>query len=100
MIIITQNTHDELDAALHDTDFLVCSINELAYLQVDINFNRHSVSDIMDELDDLDVRVMAVFDDMSDEDTKDLIRLYSTFLSANIEPSEHEQFCLSLRNLK
>lgn len=69
MIILTGNTHDELDEKLHDTDFLVCSLGSLAYVQVECEFNRRNVDILMEELEDFEVTVVAVLDRLGPKET-------------------------------
>lgn len=70
MIIITDNTHEELDERLHDTDFLVCSVGTLAYLSVECEFNRKSIDGIMEELGVHDVSVVGILDDLQSNEMR------------------------------
>jgi hypothetical protein len=98
MIIVTGNTHDELDEKLHDTRFLVCSVGSLAYLQVECKFNRHTVDDVLDELEDREVTALGIHDDMSEDDLKDLMFLFGRQLRNQLDKNEYEQHCLDLRH--
>lgn len=98
MIILTGNTHEYLDEKLHDTDFLVCSVGDLAYLQVECGFKRHNIDDVTDELEDYGVTVTGLFADLSDADIESLMFLLGKNLRNNVDPSYYTQICLDLRS--
>lgn len=94
MIILTRNTHGQLDEMFHDTEFMVCSVGDFAYLETD----KTDISDTLYEVESYGCNIIGALADLPDEEMKDLMFLLGRMLRNNLYITEYTNLCLDLRN--
>lgn len=97
-IFLTTTDFDAVCDAYHDSEYMVASYGDLVYLVIELPMCQEHVTEVMGQAELSGFEVLAITDELDDESMKILVQLHTSYLRANMDKTEHEQFCLDLRH--